>query len=234
VQHPPVATAVEGVKVDLAKRACVAVLLILAAAQPDLGLAGGFQTLEQGTEDVGRAMVGTVSLADSAASAWYNPAGMTRLARPEVQSGAMLIVGRSEFDPDSGTTVPGSDGGNAFVNTLAPGGLFYVYPVDERLAVGVSAVAPFVGSLDYADDWVGRYFVQEFDLVTYAGGPSIAYKLTGAIYNWSETLDLAFAYQFLDLGDADINSTLANGDRVSGDYDSNYAHFFVLSFQKRF
>lgn len=140
--------------------------------------AAGFQTLEQATPDLGRAMVGTTSIADSAATAWYNPAGMTRLGQPQLVNGVMGILSEARFDPDPETTVSGSDGGNAAENAIAPGGLFYVHPIEERWAVGFSATAPFVGTLDYSSNWVGRYLVRSIDFMTYAFTPAVAYKVT--------------------------------------------------------
>ncbi len=153
--------------------------LILAA--PATLFAAGFQTIEQGTWDMGRAMVGFASAADSAATSFYNPAGMTRLDGLQVTGGIMGILGKSEFDPDSGPSPPrllgASDGGNALDNAVAPGGLFGVYPLNEEWAVGASFTAPFVGSLDYRDSWPGRYFIQEFDLTAYRLAPAVAYQV---------------------------------------------------------
>ena len=56
----------------------------------------------------------------------------------------------------------------------------------------------------------------------------------GLVYRWSDDVDLGFSYQYLDLGDAKITAPMKNGDLVSGKYDKNHAHFFALSFQKRF
>ena len=150
-------------------------LLILLA--PGLAQAAGFQTLEQGTWDMGRAMVGFASAADSAATSFYNAAGMTHLDGLQVTGGLMGILGQSEFDPDSGTDIPGSDGGNALPNVVTPGGLFGVYPINDEWAVGASFTAPFVGSLDYRDSWAGRYFIQEFDLTAYRLAPAVAYQV---------------------------------------------------------
>ncbi|MCZ6568982.1 MAG: outer membrane protein transport protein, partial [Deltaproteobacteria bacterium] len=84
--------------------------LILAA--PATLCAAGLQTIEQGTWDMGRAMVGFASAADSAATSFYNPAGMTRLDGLQVTGGLMGILGNSKFDSDSGTNIPGGDGRN--------------------------------------------------------------------------------------------------------------------------
>lgn len=85
--------------------------LVVGLLAPYTALAAGFQTLEQGTWDVGRAVVGSAVAADSAATVFYNPAGMTKLESPELVMGTMGIVGESRFDTDSGTTFSGATGG---------------------------------------------------------------------------------------------------------------------------
>lgn len=149
--------------------------LILAA--PATLCAAGLQTIEQGTWDMGRAMVGFASAADSAATSFYNPAGMTRLDGLQVTGGLMGILGNSKFDSDSGTNIPGGDGRNSTGNTVVPGGLFGVYQLNEEWAVGASFTAPFVGSLDYGDNWSGRYFIRRFDLTSYRVAPAVAYQV---------------------------------------------------------
>jgi long-chain fatty acid transport protein len=149
--------------------------LILAA--PATLCASGFQTIEQGTWDMGRGMVGFASAADSAATSFYNPAGMTRLDGLQVTGGIMGILGNNQFDPDSGTTIAGGDGGNSSGNAVVPGGMFGVYQLNEEWAVGANFTAPFVGSLDYGDTWAGRYFDWKFDLTSYRLAPSVAYQV---------------------------------------------------------
>jgi long-chain fatty acid transport protein len=140
--------------------------------------AAGFQTLEQGTNDMGRAMVGMGAIADSAATAWFNPAGMTELEQPNAVGGVMGIFGHSRFRDDGGTTVPGTGSGDILDSAAAPGGLFYTHPINERLVGGFSVTAPFVGTLDYDDNWVGRYIIREFDFTAFAFTGSAAYELT--------------------------------------------------------
>ncbi len=166
-------------------RSKVGFAFALILATPATLYAAGFQTIEQGTWDMGRAMVGFASAADSAATSFYNAAGMTYLDGLQVTGGILGILGKSEFDPDSGTTIDfpagsgmlASDGGNSLDNAVAPGGLFGVYPLNEEWAVGASFTAPFVGSLDYRDSWPGRYFIQEFDLTAYRLAPAVAYQV---------------------------------------------------------
>jgi long-chain fatty acid transport protein len=172
--------------------------------------AGGFQSLEQGTPDIARAMVGTASVADSAATAWYSPAGMTRLAQPQLVNGVMGILGEARFDSDPQTTVSGTDGGNAAENSIAPGGLFYVHPLEERWAVGFSATAPFVGTLDYGSSWVGRYVVRSIDFLSLAFTPSVAYKVTDRLSIGAQAL---ISYTKIDLR-ASVNTPTPGDGRL--------------------
>ena len=94
--------------------------------------AGGFWLYEMGTPDLGTASAGRAALAKDAATVFGNPAGMTRLDRSQLLVGTQLVVGDVHFDADSGTTVPGGNGGNA--SGLVPGGsLYYAQSVTSGL-----------------------------------------------------------------------------------------------------
>ena len=158
----------------LIRRLCLLVGMLL----PGTGLGAGLQTLEQGTWDLGRAMVGAVTAADSAATAFYNPAGMTKFDRPTATVGVMGIIGESRFDPDGATTVPfTSRGGNQSGNSVVPAGPFYVHPLNEEWSLGFSLTVPFAGTLDPSDDWPGRYQLTKLDLVSVRLSPAAAYRV---------------------------------------------------------
>ena len=46
----------------------------------------------------------------------------------------------------------------------------------------------------------------------------------GAAYQWSDSLKIGFGYEYLHLGDANINFTAPSGAVLSGDYDTNEVH----------
>jgi long-chain fatty acid transport protein len=50
---------------------------------------------------------GNFASADSAATTYSNPAGLTRLDRPEVVLGSLFAYSRSKFEVASGTTISG-------------------------------------------------------------------------------------------------------------------------------
>jgi long-chain fatty acid transport protein len=159
--------------------AFVLATLVAIELLPDISRGAGLQTVEQGTWDMGRAAVGQSVAADSAATAAFNPAGMSLFTEPEVTFGTMAILGETRFDPDSATTIGGGRGGNQSGNTVVPAGPFAVYPIDDRWAVGFSVTAPFVGTLDPDDGWVGRYQLTKLDLQVLRFGPSVSYRVNG-------------------------------------------------------
>ena len=55
---------------------------------------------------------------------------------------------------------------------MPAGGLYYVHPVNDRLRLGISMNGYFGLSLDYEDDWVGRYYVQDTTLQAAAVQPA--------------------------------------------------------------
>ena len=184
-------------------------LLILLA--PGLVQAAGFQSIEQGTWDMGRASVGIASAADSAATAFFNPAGMVLREQPELTAGGMVILMDSEFDVGPGTTFTGGDGGNAGENGVVPSGPFFVYPVDEDLALGFSLTAPFVGTLDYGSTWAGRYMIQKIEFMSMRFAPAVGYRVNewlsvgGYIgFNYTE-LDIKAAVPIPAPGDGQLH-----------------------------
>ncbi|MBC2735903.1 MAG: transporter [Desulfobacteraceae bacterium] len=146
--------------------------------------AGGLYLYEVGSPDVGLAGAGYAARADDAATVFTNPAGMTRLDQPSLMMGAQPMYLHIDFNPDGSTsadnvTLPGggvADSGDT--NGWMPaGGLYYVHPVNDRLRVGMALNGYFGLALDYEDDWVGRYYVQEATLQAAAIQPAVAWKV---------------------------------------------------------
>ena len=74
--------------------------------------AGGLWLYEMGTPDVGTASAGMASRASDAATAFANPAGMTRLSESQLMVGLQPMYGDIKFDTQS-STYGGGNGGNA-------------------------------------------------------------------------------------------------------------------------
>jgi len=146
--------------------------------------AGGLYLYEIGSRDVGLAAAGYAARAEDASTVFTNPAGMTRLKRPSLMLGAQPMYLHLSFNPDSGTSSVASDlplGGAADDGDsngwMPAGGLYYVHPVNDKLSLGLAVTGYFGLSLDYQNDWVGRYYVQNTTLQAAGVQPAIAWQV---------------------------------------------------------
>ena len=145
-------------------------------------IAGGMFVYEFGTADVGLASAGYNVRAQDASTVFTNPAGMTRLAGNQFLGAGQLLWGNTKFSIGSGTS-PGlgsNDGGYAVGHDgwFPGGGGFASYTVSPDMKVGFALSGNFGGALNYENDWVGRYYVQQTWLVGLSLLPSIAWKAT--------------------------------------------------------
>lgn len=143
--------------------------------------AAGLIIYETGTPDVGLAAAGFSARAQDASTLFTNPAGMTRLQGSNIMLGSQATYGSVRFDPDSNTgPQTGNDGGNAF-GWAPAGSFFFTRQVGKDLAVGIGAFSYFGGEIDYNDDWVGRYHIQNAKLIGATVMPSIAFRINDAV-----------------------------------------------------
>ena len=149
--------------------------LVMAIALPQ-AQAGGLYLYELGTPDVGAAAAGWAARAQDASTVFTNPAGMTRLEKSELLVGNQPLYLHSEFSPDSNTTTSGPDGDAS--TWLPAGGLYYVHNLMPKLKIGLSTVGYFGLGLEYENDWVGRYYIQEIKLQALGIQPAVAYQVT--------------------------------------------------------
>ena len=139
-------------------------------------LAAAFYIDEVGTPvSLGTAGVANPTNTASADAAWTNPAGMTAINEDHILTGLMVIVPKVEFD-SSVAEAGGSDGGNAGEIAGVPS-FFYTRVMSDDTRFGFSVVAPIGGGIDYGDNFVGRYVIQNVELAGLAFTPSFAYKV---------------------------------------------------------
>jgi long-chain fatty acid transport protein len=159
---------------ELMRRSFAIACLFLMGSSP--ALAGGVILYEVGTPEVGLASAGWAARAEDAATILTNPAGMTRLKKNDLMLGMQALYADMGFVPNGDTTTTGGDGGNP-IGWFPGGGLFYVNPTSDRLRLGVAVTGNFGLGLDYEDDWVGRYYVQDATLIGLSVMPAIAWKV---------------------------------------------------------
>ena len=165
----------------------LAAALLATTAAP--AFAGGFFLQEQSPLDVGRAFAGSAAIGDSAATVWYNPAGMTNLPGLNIELGSHLLdvtshqrdLGSTRSGPAGTFPSGGGSGGNPFSNPVFIPSGFASYQVTDRFWLGLGISAPFGLKVVYDDGFFGRYDSLKSDLKSYNIQPSAAYKITDNI-----------------------------------------------------
>jgi long-chain fatty acid transport protein len=91
--------------------------------------------------------------------------------------GSQMLLPIITFAADNRVnTFSGDNGGNA--GYLVPGLAIYdVISCTPKLKLGISLTSPYGGLLNYNDGWVGRYYVQNLELLTLNLNPALAYKI---------------------------------------------------------
>jgi long-chain fatty acid transport protein len=183
---------------------CRAAVLAVAVLGANPAWAGGAWVYEVGTPDVGTASAGRAALATDASTAFGNPAGMTRLKDSQVLFGLQPMVVTTEFDTGPGTTISGTDGGNAG-GFLPAGGVYGVYSLRPDLKVGIAFNSYLGGTLSYDSNWVGRYYTTQATLLTLNLNPVIAYRIlpwlsvgAGFSVQWAKLKDEAAVNNVID------------------------------------
>ncbi len=101
--------------------AFVAVAVLVQGSAPP-AWAGGLWLYERATPEVGTANAGVAARAEDASIAASNPAGMSRLEKPEIMLGLEPIIGDVKFQPGpgiAGINPRGPDGSGGVVTPAA-------------------------------------------------------------------------------------------------------------------
>ena len=110
-----------------------------------------------------------------ASAAGINPAGMSRLERSQTLVALQGIYADVQFETEL-SGFGGGDGGNA--GGFAPSGsLHYVHRLSDDFRLGISVGSYLAAGLDYGDDWAGRYYTTEVELLTFAVNPGASYRV---------------------------------------------------------
>ena len=149
------------------------VLFLLWAASS--AFAGGLWLYEMGMPDMGAASAGRAAVGQDASTATVNPAAMTQLERSQSATAIQVLYIEARFDTDA-STFGGGNGGNAG-GVVPAGSLHYVHVYDDDLRFGISAGSYLGLGVDYGDEWAGRYYVTEAELMTFGVNPGIGYRV---------------------------------------------------------
>ena len=157
----------------------LALILVVSSAY---GQCGAICLYEVGHPLQGASSAGAGAAAQDASTAFFNPAGMTRLHDNEIQVGTVFLFGDVEFDANESKTItepPGQTGDGGSAGGFTPAGSAYaVMRMTDDLRLGLAFNGLYGGSLNYNDDWVGRTYVTDSSLTALNIEPTVAYRMT--------------------------------------------------------
>lgn len=183
-------------------RTCLIVSAALVFGGCCPALAAGFLIRENSSIAIGMAYAGAGSLAESAATVFANPAGMTRLSRDEMEAGAALILPSFEFKGAAtvfGTPIAGDSGGNSGRTAAIPS-LYGAFSLTNDLKAGLAVTVPFGNATNYGGAWAGRYLATKTSALSYDINPNLAWKLSDSI-----SVGAGFSAQYFKL---DVTSAI--------------------------
>lgn len=138
----------------------------------------GFQLYEHSSAGLGRAFSGEGIIADTASSAYRNPASMTLYKNPTLSAGVILIKPNVSVDGVSLSTGATANASNIAPTETIPN-LHFVYPINDSWAFGSSLTSNYGLSTKFDTDY-------------------IAGSLAGTTKLLSGNLNLALAHRFND------------------------------------
>jgi long-chain fatty acid transport protein len=158
--------------------------------------ASGFMVRENNAESLATVYAGNGSRADEPATVFNNPAGMSWLQGTQFELGSAVVVPSMKFSGSAsiaGTTLPGDNSREIGQITAIPH--FYgVFDISDRWKAGIAITVPFGNTVDYAENWPGRYINIKTAALTADINPNIAFKLTDRV-----SLGAGVSLQYLKL-----------------------------------
>jgi len=148
------------------------------------------------------AHTGLFATANTAETAYLNPAGMTRLEGSHKTLQGILAYSFAEFEVDKDkTSVEGGNPDSSNTPIIIPG-FYYSRQLNEKWWLGFSANIPSGFGSSYGDDWAGRYYSDEYTLVYVGLTPSLAYRVND---KWSLGLGVNINYTY-SLSENSVNN----------------------------
>lgn len=142
-------------------------------------LAGAFVNTSQSTVFNGLAFAGfTAPGSTSAATMFLNPATMTGFTRLTIDSNYTLDIPTTKITGTTNVAVGGSSASGDIGQDFLSPATYIVYPVNDRIFVGLSVNAPYGNTTKADPNYQGRVVGVTSRLRTTAVTPSAAYKVT--------------------------------------------------------
>lgn len=185
--------------------------------------AAGFAIRENSAESVATVFAGDASRADDVSTVFNNPAGMNDLQGAQIEIGGALVLPEIHFNGSlsaGGTTLPGNNSRQDGQIALVPD-VFAEFDLDDRTKLGMAITTPFGNTVDYGDEWSGRYVNIKTSALAMDFNPNISYRL----YDWLSVAG-GVSLQYFRLGlSSGIPQSLIFGTGPDSAYDLTAANW---------
>ncbi|MFT4061741.1 MAG: outer membrane protein transport protein [Edaphocola sp.] len=168
--------------------------------------AGSFQLNLQGIRQT--AMGGSgVAYPWDASTIFFNPGGLSRLGGMQAYASVHFLTPHVRYVQ----TPTGDYTADTKTHLSTPFAVYVGGPVKKgsRLGVGVAAYTPFGSSINWGDDWTGRYIIQSISLQSIFIQPTVSYAVNDNI-----SVGAGFVYGF---GSVDITKAIPVQDATGAD-----------------
>jgi long-chain fatty acid transport protein len=147
--------------------------------------ASGFMVRENSAASLATVFAGNASRADEVATVFNNPAGMSWLEGTQTQIGGTGVFPSINFEGVAtvydingvGSPLPADNSRNNGQFSFVPHA-YAVFDLHERLKAGIAITVPFGNTIDYSEDWSGRYVNIKTAALSIDINPNVSYKLT--------------------------------------------------------
>ena len=141
--------------------------------------ASGFALIEQSASAQGLSYAGAAANAEDASIMWFNPAGLSKISGDQLIVAGHVIAPSAEFSND-GSSIVGvgplyGKEDNGAQTSFVPN--FYWKSTYQDYDIGLGINVPFGSSVDYDQDWVGRYHAVYTSTKTININPAISAQL---------------------------------------------------------
>jgi long-chain fatty acid transport protein len=159
------------------------IIALLAGATGDATVAqagSGFDLRSQSTTLLGSAQAGMTTGSDNASMMVNNPASLGFGNGRELVVGLTGIFTNGYFRDSSATTllgtpVPGGNGGDNGKQVAIPN-LYVATDLADQVRLGLAVTSLYGLGSKWESDWIGRYYAQSSQLVTYDIIPTLSYR----------------------------------------------------------
>ncbi|MBL1280952.1 MAG: outer membrane protein transport protein [Fluviicola sp.] len=203
-------------------------LLFLLLLLPFQFFGQGYQVNLQGQVSQGMGGAGSALMQDASAL-FFNPGGASFIHSNEISLNVTPTFGNTSFLENNT---------NATANTTSPVGtpfsLYGLYQIKDssKLKLGLAVYTPFGSTVEWEDEWVGRFALTRLQLVSIFVQPTISYRLTDKI-----GIGAGFIYSYgkvnlqkdLPIQDASGEYGTAELDGSGNGFGFNVGLFFKLT-----